>query len=62
MAVFLTKEFIEHSKMVENLKKASEEATKLCDVVEDFLAGKTTRSQLNKEIKKVRHMVSLCGK
>lgn len=60
MAILLSKEFIKHEKMVENLKNTCAEAKNLCDVVDSFLVGKTTRSQLNKELKKVRYMALHC--
>ena len=54
MAIHFTKEYIEYEEKVKHLKETSREAKKLCQVLEDFFAGKTTRSQVNKAIKKVK--------
>lgn len=57
MAILL-KEIIERDKMLNHYKDISNEAKNLVTTIEDFLEGKTTRSQLNKVMKKVKNLTS----
>lgn len=57
MAILFTKEDIEYSERQRRLLEIRDEASKLCEVVESYLEGKTTRSQLNKALKKVKYLM-----
>lgn len=57
MAIIFSKEVIEYYKKQKRYKDISVEAKNLVQVLEDFLNGKTTRSQLNKALKKVKYLM-----
>lgn len=57
MAIIFSKESIEYDKKQKRYKDISVEAKNLVQVLEDFLNGKTTRSQLNKALKKVKYLM-----
>jgi len=56
MALIISKQAIEYEKKLKHYKDTSIEAKNLVQVLEDFLDGKTTRSQLNKALKKVKYL------
>lgn len=58
MAFIIPKEVIERDKRLEHYRSISIEAKNLVQVVEDYLDEKTTRSQLNKALKKVKYLTS----
>lgn len=58
MAFIISKEIIERDRMLKHYKDISNEAKNLITTLEDFLEGKTTRSQLNKAMKKVKYLTS----
>ena len=58
MAFIISKEVIEHYENFQHYKNISVEAKNLVQVVENYLNGKTTRSQLNKALKKVKYLTS----
>ena len=56
MAIIFSKNAIEYEKKLRHLRDTSVEAKNLVQVLENFLDGKTTRSQLNKALKKVKYL------
>ena len=56
MAFIIPKEVVEHDKKLKHYKNISVEAKNLVQTLEDFFDGKTTRSQLNKAMKKVKYL------
>ena len=56
MAIIFSKEAIVYYKNQKRYKDISVEAKNLVQVLENFLNGKTTRSQLNKALKKVKYL------
>ncbi len=58
MAFIIPKEVIERDKRLEHYRNISVEAKNLVQVLEDYLNEKTTRSQLNKALKKVKCLTS----
>lgn len=56
MALIISKTGIEYEKKLKHYRDISIEAKNLVKVLEDFLDGKTTRSQLNKALKKVKYL------
>lgn len=58
MAFIISKEVIEHYEKFQHYKNISVEAKNLVQVLENYLNGKTTRSQLNKALKKVKYLTS----
>lgn len=56
MALIISKQAIEYEKKLKQYRDTSIEAKNLVKVLEDFLDGKTTRSQLNKALKKVKYL------
>lgn len=58
MAFIISKEIIERDRMLKHYKDISNETKNLIKTLEDFLEGKTTRSQLNKAMKRVKYLTS----
>ena len=56
MAIIISKQAIEYDKKLKHYRDISIEAKNLAQVLEDFLDGRTTRSQLNKALKKVMYL------
>lgn len=56
MAIIISKEAIEYDKKFKHYKDTSIEAKNLVQVLENYLNGKATRSQLNKAVKKVKYL------
>ena len=56
MAILISQEAIEHDKKLKHYRDTSIEAKNLVKVLEDYLNRKTTRSQLNKALKKVKYL------
>ncbi len=56
MALIISKQAIEYEKELKHYRDTSIEAKNLVQVLEEFLDGKTTRSQLNKALKKVKYL------
>jgi len=56
MALIISKQAIEYEKKLKHYRDISIEAKNLVQVLEDFLDGKTTRSQLNKALKRVKYL------
>ena len=56
MPIIISKQAIEYDKKLKHYKDISIEAKNLAQVLEDFLNGRTTRSQLNKALKKVKYL------
>lgn len=54
MAILFDKEFIERNNKLKHFREVNAEAKNLVRVIEAFLSGDTTRSQLNKAINKVK--------
>lgn len=57
MAIIISKQAIEYDKKLKHYKDISVEAKNLVQVLEGFFDGKTTRSQLNKTLKKVKYLM-----
>lgn len=58
MAIIISKEIIERDRRLKHYKDISNEAKNLITTLEDYLEGKTTRSQLNKAMKKVKYLTT----
>ena len=58
MAFIIPKEVVEHDMKFRHYKDISNEAKNLVQTLEDFFDGKTTRSQLNKAMKKVKYLTT----
>ena len=58
MAIIISKQAIEYDKKLKQYKNISVEAKNLVRVLEDYLNGETTRSQLNKALKKVKYLTT----
>lgn len=58
MAIIISKDIIERDRRLKHYKDISDEAKNLITTLEDFLEGKTTRSQLNKTMKKVKYLMT----
>lgn len=56
MAILFSKEAIEFENKLKHYRDTSIEAKNLVRVLENYLDGKTTRSQLNKALKKVKYL------
>lgn len=56
MAIIITKDIIERDKELRHYREVSIAAKELVKILEDFLDNKTTRSQLNKALKKVKYL------
>ena len=56
MSMIISKQAIEYDKKLKHYKDISVEAKNLVQVLEAFLDGKITRSQLNKALKKVKYL------
>lgn len=52
MAILIPKKVIEYDNEIQHLRIISKEAMNLVQILEDYLDSKTTRSQLNKALKK----------
>lgn len=57
MAIIISNKMID-DKRLQHYRDTSREAKNLVQVLEDFLNGRTTRSQLNKALKKVKYLTS----
>lgn len=57
MAIIISNKMID-DKRLQHYRDTSIEAKNLVQVLEDFLNGRTTRSQLNKALKKVKYLTS----
>ena len=57
MAIIIPNKMID-DKRLQHYRDTSIEAKNLVQVLEDFLNGRTTRSQLNKALKKVKYLTS----
>lgn len=58
MAIIISKQAIDYDKKLKHYKDISVEAQHLVQALEGFLDGKTTRSQLNKALKKVKYLTA----
>ena len=58
MAFIIPKEVIERDKKRQHYKDVIDGAKNLVQVLEDYLNEKTTRSKLNKALKKVKYLTS----
>ena len=58
MAFIISEEVIERDKKLQHHKDVSDGAKNLVQVLEDYLNGKATRSQLNKALKKVKYLTA----
>lgn len=56
MAIIFSQKAIEYEKKLKKYRDISIEAKNLVKVLEDYLNGETTRSQLNKALKKVKYL------
>ena len=56
--LIITEEQIRLDNKLKHLRDTSEEAKNLCRALRDYWAGKTTRSQLNKALKKVEYLTA----
>lgn len=57
MALIISKDIIERDKELQHYREVSIAAKNLVKILEDFLDNKTTRSQLNKALKKVKYLM-----
>lgn len=58
MAIIISKQAIDYDKKLQHYKDISVEAKNLVQTLEGFFDGKTTRSQLNKALKKVKYFLT----
>ena len=58
MAIIISKQAIDYDKKLKHYKDITVEAKNLVQAIEGFFDGKTTRSQLNKALKKVKYLTA----
>ena len=58
MAFIISKEIIERDRKLKHYKDISNEAKNLVQALEGFFNGETTRSQLNKVMKRVKYLTT----